>query len=125
MAEPKSPNEIDRYVGLRLKEARLEKKLSQHKLADLSKVTFQQIQKYENGTNRVSASRLHEFAELLDRSIAYFFPDVSIKVKSDGLETQEDAAEIKAEIIQRVESLNNVQSLKTLRRLIQRTAELE
>ena len=64
---------IDRHVGFRLRLARASRKLSQTDLAKASGITFQQVQKYEKGTNRVSASRLFEFATLLGVQIAYFF----------------------------------------------------
>ena len=64
---------IDRHVGFRLRLARASRKLSQTELAKSSGITFQQVQKYEKGTNRVSASRLFEFATLLGVEISYFF----------------------------------------------------
>jgi transcriptional regulator with XRE-family HTH domain len=64
---------IDRIVGHRLRLARTSRKLSQTQLAEASGITFQQVQKYEKGTNRVSASRLFEFATLLGLEISYFF----------------------------------------------------
>jgi transcriptional regulator with XRE-family HTH domain len=64
---------IDRIVGHRLRLARTSRKLSQTQLAEASGITFQQVQKYEKGTNRVSASRLFEFATLLGIEISYFF----------------------------------------------------
>ena len=64
---------IDRHVGFRLRLARASRKLSQTELAKASGITFQQVQKYEKGTNRVSASRLFEFATLLGVEIAFFF----------------------------------------------------
>jgi transcriptional regulator with XRE-family HTH domain len=67
---------IDRHVGFRLRLARASRKLSQTDLAKASGITFQQVQKYEKGTNRVSASRLFEFATLLGVEISYFFDGV-------------------------------------------------
>ncbi|MEJ0097013.1 MAG: helix-turn-helix transcriptional regulator [Bauldia sp.] len=64
---------IDRHVGFRLRLARASRKLSQTELAKSSGITFQQVQKYEKGTNRVSASRLFEFATLLGVEISFFF----------------------------------------------------
>jgi transcriptional regulator with XRE-family HTH domain len=64
---------IDQIVGHRLRLARTSRKLSQTQLAEASGITFQQVQKYEKGTNRVSASRLFEFATLLGIEISYFF----------------------------------------------------
>jgi transcriptional regulator with XRE-family HTH domain len=64
---------VDRLVGHRLRLARTSRKLSQTQLGESSGITFQQVQKYEKGTNRVSASRLFEFATLLGVEISYFF----------------------------------------------------
>lgn len=69
----RSPNEIDRYVGARIRFRRSLLKLSQEKLGDLLGVTFQQVQKYERGANRVGASRLYALAGVLDVSVEYFF----------------------------------------------------
>jgi transcriptional regulator with XRE-family HTH domain len=66
-------NAADLEVGRRLHLLRLERKVSQTKLADHLGVSFQQIQKYENGANRIAAGRLKEIAEYLDVPIAYFF----------------------------------------------------
>ena len=67
------PGPIDRYVGSRLRSRRLLVCVSQQKLADALGVTFQQIQKYEKGTNRISASRLQLIARLLDVPVSFFF----------------------------------------------------
>ena len=63
---------------MRLRIARRELKLSQEKLANKAGLSFQQIQKYEKGVNRVSAGRLHEFAQLLDKPITWFYEDIEI-----------------------------------------------
>ncbi len=64
---------IDKHVGLQIRNRRTIMGLSQEKLADSVGVTFQQVQKYERGTNRVSASRLFNFSKILDVSIDYFY----------------------------------------------------
>ena len=70
---------IDRYVGDRVRTRRLKLGMSQTKLADAIGVTFQQVQKYENGKNRISSSRLSQIAHVLKVSIAYFFEGVPSK----------------------------------------------
>lgn len=67
------PDLIDKHVGKQLRSRRILNGLSQEKLAESIGVTFQQVQKYERGTNRVSASRLYTFSKLLDVSIDYFY----------------------------------------------------
>ncbi len=69
----KSPNPIDRHVGTRLRMRRVEAGLSQEKLGDALGITFQQIQKYEKGTNRIGASRLQLAAKILAVPVNYFF----------------------------------------------------
>jgi transcriptional regulator with XRE-family HTH domain len=71
----KDPNKTDRHVGTRLRLRRLIIGMSQEKLADGLGVTFQQVQKYERGINRISASRLSRAASLLGVPIGYFFEE--------------------------------------------------
>lgn len=68
-----APNPIDIHVGLRVRLRRKEMGFSQEKLADGLGLTFQQVQKYERGANRISASKLYETAHLLHVSIGFFF----------------------------------------------------
>jgi len=69
----RTPNPIDRHVGLRIRLRRKELGVSQEKLADAIGLTFQQVQKYERAANRVSASKLYEMARALETSIGYFY----------------------------------------------------
>ena len=71
----KSPNPIDRHVGSRVRMRRMLIGLSQEKLGDALDLTFQQVQKYEKGTNRISASRLQQIAISLGVSIAHLYGD--------------------------------------------------
>jgi transcriptional regulator with XRE-family HTH domain len=66
---------VDFHVGKRIRMRRLLQDISQEKLAESVGVTFQQIQKYERGANRVSASRLYEFSKSLDVPVEYFFQE--------------------------------------------------
>ncbi len=69
----KAPNPIDKHVGARVRMRRLMVGLSQGKLGEALDVTFQQVQKYEKGANRIGASRLQQLARVLDVPPAYFF----------------------------------------------------
>ncbi len=69
----KSPNPIDTHVGARVRMRRLIVGLSQGKLGKALDVTFQQVQKYEKGTNRIGASRLQQLARVLEVPPAFFF----------------------------------------------------
>lgn len=66
-------NSVDENVGMQLRQRRSLLGLSQEKLAEQVGITFQQIQKYENGANRISASRLYEFSKVLDIPVSFFF----------------------------------------------------
>ncbi|GAA3080324.1 helix-turn-helix transcriptional regulator [Rhizobium viscosum] len=69
----KTPNAIDTYVGMRMRRRRQLLGMSQERLAEQIGVTFQQVQKYEKGINRIGASRLQRIAEVLRTSPAFFF----------------------------------------------------
>lgn len=69
----KIPNPTDKYVGSRVRMRRLMLGMSQEKLADQLHLTFQQVQKYEKGTNRISASRLQEISHILSVPVPFFF----------------------------------------------------
>jgi transcriptional regulator with XRE-family HTH domain len=64
---------VDRYVGARIRERRIMLGLTQQQLADLIGVTYQQAHKYERGINRVSAGRLYEIAKVLSVPVGYFY----------------------------------------------------
>lgn len=72
----KEPDAIDVHVGRRIRMLRVWRDVSQMALAGAIGVTFQQVQKYEKGTNRVSASRLTDIAAVLDVTPSYFFEDM-------------------------------------------------
>ncbi len=71
--KPGETSPIDIHVGARLRQRRTLLGMSQGKLGDTVGLTFQQIQKYERGANRIGASRLYDLSRVLDVSIAYFF----------------------------------------------------
>jgi transcriptional regulator with XRE-family HTH domain len=71
--DDKEPNPVDKHVGAQLRLWRSVKGLTQDDLASETGITFQQIQKYEAGKNRISASRLYQFAQILGTPVASFF----------------------------------------------------
>ena len=80
---PSKPHHpVDIYVGSRVRLRRTLKGMSQQKLAGELGLTFQQVQKYERGTNRIGASRLYELSEILDVPTAFFFDGLGT-TKSD------------------------------------------
>ena len=78
------PHPIDAIVGARVRQRRTLLGMSQEKLGEAIGLTFQQVQKYERGTNRISASRLFEMARVLEAPVSYFF---------DGIEDPQAEAE--------------------------------
>jgi transcriptional regulator with XRE-family HTH domain len=75
MANKKQPNPIDIHVGSRVRLRRMMLSMSQEKLGEHLGITFQQIQKYEKGTNRIGASRLQHIARVLQVPVSFFFED--------------------------------------------------
>ncbi len=85
---PASRNPVDLHVGTQVLKRRKELGITQSDLAQTVELTFQQIQKYERGSNRISASKLHEIARRLNVPIAYFFKDLP-DLETDGMLTKE------------------------------------
>lgn len=69
----KAPNPVDKYVGSRVRMRRIMLGMSQEKLGEALGLTFQQVQKYEKGTNRVGASRIQQIAEILQVPVSFLF----------------------------------------------------
>jgi transcriptional regulator with XRE-family HTH domain len=69
----KAPNPIDRFVGSRVRMRRMMLGMSQEKLGNALGLTFQQVQKYEKGTNRIGASRLQQISNILQVPVSFFF----------------------------------------------------
>ncbi len=78
------PRLVDVHVGSRLRLRRTLLGISQEKLGDAVGLTFQQIQKYERGANRISASRLYEFSRILNVTPTYFFDEMGQSTKATG-----------------------------------------
>ena len=81
---PGTPRPVDVHVGSRVRLRRTLLGMSQEKLGDAVGLTFQQIQKYERGANRIGASRLFELSRVLDVPVSFFFDDMSEEVKASG-----------------------------------------
>ena len=84
------PNPVDIHVGKRLKQRRILLGLSQTQMADMLGISFQQIQKYEKGTNRISASRLVDLSNVLEVNITYFFNEKGKNESKDDLTAQRE-----------------------------------
>jgi transcriptional regulator with XRE-family HTH domain len=81
----RDPNFVDAHVGNRVRLRRQLIGMSQEKLGELLGITFQQVQKYEKGSNRVSASRLHKMSKVLNVPIQYFFEGLQEPENGSGL----------------------------------------
>jgi transcriptional regulator with XRE-family HTH domain len=79
----KAPNPIDKHVGSRVRMRRMMLGMSQEKLGDALGLTFQQVQKYEKGTNRIGASRLQQISLILQVPVSFFFEGAPTE-KADG-----------------------------------------
>lgn len=118
----KRPNPTDIFVGSRVRMRRKMLGFSQEKLGEMLGITFQQIQKYEKGTNRVGASRLQAMAQALDVPVAYFFPDQP-SAQPGGM--QEESATFMMDFVSTSEGLDlsrafmGIRSAKVRRKLIE------
>lgn len=74
----KVPNPIDVHVGSRVRLRRMLVGMSQERLGDMLGLTFQQVQKYEKGANRIGASRLYQISQILGVSVQFFFDDMPV-----------------------------------------------
>jgi transcriptional regulator with XRE-family HTH domain len=88
MIAKKAPNPIDKHVGSRVRMRRMMLGMSQEKLGNNLGLTFQQVQKYEKGTNRIGASRLQQISQILQVPVSFFFegaPNVGGAPRTDGM----------------------------------------
>ncbi len=123
----KSPEPVDVYVGSRLRLRRILVGFSQEKLAEHLGLTFQQIQKYEKGTNRVSASRLYQVANVLSVPVQYFFdgiPGQDAPMKPTDPEAPESHSELtsflsSSEGLQLNRAFAEISDLKIRRKIVE------
>src|SRR6476659_4373425 len=88
MIAKKAPNPIDKHVGSRVRMRRMMLGMSQEKLGNNLGLTFQQVQKYEKGTNRIGASRLQQISQILQVPVSFFFegaPTNANAPRADGM----------------------------------------
>lgn len=82
---PHKPNPVDVHVGSRVRLRRTLLGMTQGKLGEAVSLTFQQIQKYERGANRIGSSRLYQFAQILDVPVSFFFDDMPVDIASGAI----------------------------------------
>ena len=110
------PNPVDVHVGARMRQRRTLLGMSQEKLAETLGITFQQVQKYERGVNRISASRLYDLCSILGCDANYFFEDMSTEVAARspkglrGLSETQAAFEVERDPMARRETLELVRA---------------
>ena len=123
MTDSKLPSGIDRVVGQRIRWRRRELKLTQERLGELLELTFQQVQKYEKGVNRVSVGRLYEIAGVLGVPISYFFEGAEEFLDAEHAEFAEDEDEPHApvmtpETLELISAFNKIEDLSLRKSLL-------
>lgn len=99
---------VDQHVGKRLRKIREASGISQKQLGDSLNISFQQIQKYEKGTNRVSASKLFVCAKLLNVSVEYFFEEIL----EDGTCINKNTSSVKRGDVEMVGLFSEIEDIK-------------
>ncbi|QCO07423.1 helix-turn-helix domain-containing protein [Azospirillum argentinense] len=128
-----APNPVDIHVGARVRLRRTLLGMSQEKLGDALRLTFQQVQKYERGANRISASRLFDLSRVLDVPISFFFDDMSEatmaaapaeEVCASGIEAAEPDPMAKRETLELVRAYYRIPDAAVRKRLFEMTKVL-
>jgi len=121
--EGELPNPVDVFVGQKLRSRRNLIGITQESLAEAAGITFQQVQKYEKGRNRLSASRLFQFSRVLDVPVSYFFEgfaasDSQIGIQGGFAENDQDAfvgeADEQEDILHRKETVELIRTYYTI-----------
>ncbi|MEM7006353.1 MAG: helix-turn-helix transcriptional regulator [Pseudomonadota bacterium] len=118
----KQPTDIDRYVGMQVRTARRELKLTQEALGKMLNITFQQVQKYERGVNRISSGKLYEIAHVLKRPLDYFYPDQVGEIDEDT--ERSDAlrrADLQKNCRNLIDQIRSIDDLEALQRILKST----
>jgi transcriptional regulator with XRE-family HTH domain len=121
---PRGPNPVDVHVGARVRLRRQLMKMSQEKLGVELGVTFQQVQKYERGANRVGASRLYRMSRVLEVPVQFFFEELGEQAEISGL-ADNDQTPIIYNFIQSTdgvslaESFSRIKDSKVRRRVLE------
>lgn len=128
------PNPVDMHVGARVRLRRTLLGLSQEKLGEAIGLTFQQVQKYERGANRIGASRLYDLSKVLDVKVSYFFEDMSDQIAARsprqirGTVQEEDSYEpdpmAKRETLELVRAYYKINDPRVRKRLFDMTRAL-
>ena len=120
----KHPNPTDRHVGQRVRMRRLQLGMSQEKLADQLGLTFQQVQKYEKGTNRIGASRLLQISLITGVPVAFFFEGLPGGAKSSSGQEVVDAFLASNDGLDLIKAFMAITRQSTKRKLVQLVEEI-
>jgi transcriptional regulator with XRE-family HTH domain len=104
------PNAIDAHVGARVRLRRTLLGMSQERLGEAIGLTFQQVQKYERGANRIGASRLYELSRVLDVPVSFFFDDMPNDLPANRHQAPTPAAEKESDPLAKRETLELVRA---------------
>jgi transcriptional regulator with XRE-family HTH domain len=122
MNDERAANAVDRKLGQRVRTRRLEIGMSQERLAELLGVTFQQVQKYEKGINRIAASRLFDISAALDMPVSRFFEGLTSRGAHGVAESSKDYIDdalATPEGAQLMALFASIKSVKVRRRVIE------
>ena len=117
----KKPSTVDSQVGNRVRVRRMLLGMSQERLGELLGLTFQQVQKYEKGTNRIGAGRLFQIAQILGVPIDYFYEGAEAHVNSSASMVSPPVAEFlsSSEGLQLAMAFTQIRSMKLRRRVVE------
>jgi transcriptional regulator with XRE-family HTH domain len=119
MNDERAANAVDRKVGQKVRTRRLEIGMSQERLAELLGVTFQQVQKYEKGVNRIAVSRLWDISVALEMPVSRFFEGVSTRGVAEGRQDYVDDALATPEGAQLMALFATIKSPKVRRKVLE------
>jgi transcriptional regulator with XRE-family HTH domain len=123
MNDERAANAVDKKLGQRVRSRRLEIGMSQERLAELLGVTFQQVQKYEKGVNRIAASRLYDISAALEVPVARFFENIgagrAVSGVAEGRREFVDDALATPEGAQLLSLFAGIKSVKIRRRVVE------
>jgi len=125
----RAPNTTDKHVGKRVRMRRLMIKMTQEKLAAQLGLTFQQVQKYEKGVNRISASRLREMSHVLQVPVQFFFDGLPETKGGSGKDRQDPSQKFIHDFLASSDGLalarafTRLKSSKLRRRIVQLVKE--
>ncbi|MDK1389991.1 helix-turn-helix transcriptional regulator [Sinorhizobium sp. 7-81] len=112
----RKPDAVDVQVGCRIRQGRVRQNMSQAALGKAIGVTFQQVQKYENGSNRVGASRLKQISVALDVQPGYFFEGISDEFQASG-RCAANQADLPPEVIEFAASEEGIELIRAFSRV--------